>query len=733
MKKRFTLLLCSLFLCTALGWGQTWQLTPTMTATLDGNELLGTTLTISGTGDMPDYASPMAPWFDRSATIQYLTIEEGITRIGNLAFPQCALTSVSIPSSVKSIGEGAFYRCSGLSSISISSSVKSIESMAFRECGLTSVVIPNSVTSIGDSAFQSCSHLQSVSIPSSITRISDNMFEGCSSLTSVVIPSSVTSIGDQAFVNCRGLKDVTVHWATPLAIPRDVFYGVDKAAATLHVPPGTGKLYAAANVWKEFLLDDPTIVADETEPVINNNTGFIEISFKIPTNSSVTGKINIELPAGMSLDEENTHLVEILASNFELVFRLLGNNTWQIEIKIKSSTLRSAPADFTKIMEVAYKVDESVADGNYSIQLKDIDLALKESDGTTSTIRKDAIPVPVEVMRAPKLSASATSLAFAAAKESKTFQITSNLGWTISSDASWLTIPSPSGTNSRAVVVTAATNTSASVRTATVTVSGTGVSPQVITVTQAGASGPILAVPASLEFTAANSQQALEVASNGNWAVSGSASWLTLSPASGAGDGAVSVTVAANTSRTSARTATLTVTGGGITRTVNITQANQIDVMAINLNQTTLPGKVGGTAVLSVTVTPYNATYRTATWSTSNPLVAAVDSGKVTFTGVGTAVISATVGSFTATCQVTVSTATSTEEAEAANIKVYLHNHILYVSSPAAERVEVYTFSGARILNVRKEAGETTFPVPVNHEAVIVHGSSGWTLKAINN
>jgi hypothetical protein len=69
-------------------------------------------------------------------------------------------------------------------------------------------VIPNSISSIGYGAFYNCSSLTSIVIPDIVTSIGNSAFSGCSSLTSIVIPDSVTSIGSYAFVGCSTLKDV---------------------------------------------------------------------------------------------------------------------------------------------------------------------------------------------------------------------------------------------------------------------------------------------------------------------------------------------------------------------------------------------------------------------------------------------------------------------------------------------------------------------------------------------
>ena len=144
--------------------------------------------------------------------IKDLVIPNSVTSIGDYAFYGCSgLTSVTIPNSVTSIGISAFRDCSGLTSVTIGNSVTSIGSFAFNNCsGLTSVTIPNSVKSIGDDAFSQCSGLTSVTIPNSVASIGEGAFSDCSGLTSVTIPNSVTSIGTWAFYGCTGLTSVHI-------------------------------------------------------------------------------------------------------------------------------------------------------------------------------------------------------------------------------------------------------------------------------------------------------------------------------------------------------------------------------------------------------------------------------------------------------------------------------------------------------------------------------------------
>ena len=119
------------------------------------------------------------------------------------------VTDVVIPESITSIGNKAFLGCRGLTSVTIPNSVTNIGYSAFGSCtGLTSIIIPNSVDSLA--GFDDCSSLISITIPNSVTYIGWKAFMNCVGLTSVTIPNSVTSIGSDAFSGCRGLTSVTI-------------------------------------------------------------------------------------------------------------------------------------------------------------------------------------------------------------------------------------------------------------------------------------------------------------------------------------------------------------------------------------------------------------------------------------------------------------------------------------------------------------------------------------------
>ena len=101
-----------------------------------------------------------------------------MTNISPRSFYSCpALGSVSLPNTVRTLGNSAFERCESLRQVSVPTNINRITSRTFALCtSLTNVTIPNSVTNIGEDAFQACFHLSSIVIPEKVTRIESGAF-----------------------------------------------------------------------------------------------------------------------------------------------------------------------------------------------------------------------------------------------------------------------------------------------------------------------------------------------------------------------------------------------------------------------------------------------------------------------------------------------------------------------------------------------------------------------------
>ena len=148
--------------------------------------------------------------FYECKNLSSVTIGNGVTTIGLSAFNSTGLSSVTIPDSVTSIGNSAFEYCKGLTSVTIGNGVETIGKTAFGLCmNLQNVTIGNSVTTIGDEAFYMCA-FTSVTIPDSVTTIENNAFRCCSYLGSVTIPDNVTTIGEKAFESCSNLQSAMI-------------------------------------------------------------------------------------------------------------------------------------------------------------------------------------------------------------------------------------------------------------------------------------------------------------------------------------------------------------------------------------------------------------------------------------------------------------------------------------------------------------------------------------------
>ena len=157
--------------------------------------------------------------FTCCSSLKAINLEDTkLEEIGMVAFasvagsmPAPAIEEITLPSTLKTIGMGAFMGCTSLRTVNFedNSQLTSIGDSAFTACSsLTSITILEGVTSIGSSAFEDCSSLTSVTIPKSVTSIGSSAFEDCSSLTSITIPSNVTSIGNYAFRDCYKLVEV---------------------------------------------------------------------------------------------------------------------------------------------------------------------------------------------------------------------------------------------------------------------------------------------------------------------------------------------------------------------------------------------------------------------------------------------------------------------------------------------------------------------------------------------
>lgn len=211
--------------------------------------------------------------------VKNVVIPEGVKKIGDKAFALCAkLESVEISSTVDSIGSSLFWNCNNLNKLTVNVNNKFFDSRnncnAFIEtatgklvAGCKNTVFEMGIKSIGDGAFWGCEGLSNAVLPKGVKYIERNAFRECTGLNSLQIPSSVDSIARLAFYDCNRLKDVYVGWKVPYVPEADnVFNESQIGNMTLHCVDGSSELYKDAPLWRNF----GDIVPDAVLGIPNN-------------------------------------------------------------------------------------------------------------------------------------------------------------------------------------------------------------------------------------------------------------------------------------------------------------------------------------------------------------------------------------------------------------------------------------------------------------------------------
>ena len=212
-------------------------------------------------------------------SLKNVTLHEGITTINQRAFYNCKLAEITVPSTVTSIGNGAFksnpttsvtwlpkncsigtgedapfYSASSqITSFTFGDSVQIVPSYLCKNMSkLETVVLPSTVTNIGQCAFMYCTSLKSFEFPKGIKTVATSVLEGCTALQSVVIPSTVNSINQDAFYGCSGMQEIHNFAFTPQTIVERTVYNVNKHTCILYVPIDYIEQYRMKAVWCDF-------------------------------------------------------------------------------------------------------------------------------------------------------------------------------------------------------------------------------------------------------------------------------------------------------------------------------------------------------------------------------------------------------------------------------------------------------------------------------------------------
>lgn len=188
-----------------------------------------------------------------------LNIPEGVTSIGTFTFGDCDnLTGVVIPKSLTSIGSDAFYECTGLTAVYISdvaawcrlnfnllddNPLSYAHHLYLNGTEVQNLEIPDEITSISNCAFYECTSLQSVNTGNGVETIGWRSFWLCTNLRSLTLGKNVNHIEDDAFYGCSALTEIYSYPVNPPTVEDNAFSDVPMSSVTLHVPKGSGDNY----------------------------------------------------------------------------------------------------------------------------------------------------------------------------------------------------------------------------------------------------------------------------------------------------------------------------------------------------------------------------------------------------------------------------------------------------------------------------------------------------------
>ena len=255
----------------------------------------------------------------------------------------------------------------------------------------------------------------------------------------------------------------------------------------------------------------------------------------------------------ISLDLNN---IEFTAANGSRAFNIKTNTSWTASSD--QSWCSVSPTSGKNNGSVTVMVEENTSTSPRT---------------ATVTVRSEIDILTVKVIQneaKAAISLDTSTMEFTSSSGEKTFKITANTSWTVSSDQAWCSVSPASGKNDGTIIVKLNENTSVSERTAMITVKS-DVGDQTVKVIQGGSEAVLTLSVNSIGFTSDSGSQSFTITSNTSWTISSDEAWCSVSPTSGSRDGSVTVSVDENT-ETSSRTATITVESATITRTLAVTQ-----------------------------------------------------------------------------------------------------------------------------------------------------------------
>ena len=574
-------------------------------------------ITIASSIDYPQY--PVIAIAERAfqgcINLRTISLPSTIRSIGSWAFSRCnSLYKINIPSNVMTISEGSFSGCTSLENIELPNSITKIEDSAFSSSGLTSIEIPSSVKSIGAFAFDNCENLRRVVIPNSIDKIDTHVFSNCH-LTNVELPNSITEIGLNAFRDNDYLQSIILPSSLKI-IGNNAFCG----NGSLH------SIYCYALEPPEAVEPEPGYVGSFEFYTYERATLYVPAESLEKYRSTLPWSHFYNIKAYDAVEAEDITLFPSdatinIGDSFKLTATVLPENTTDKTIfwKSENKNVASVASDGTV-------TGVSVGVANITATCGDVSATCKV---TVNPVPANRIELNVSDMT---LRVGQTDKLIATVSPDNTTD--KSVTWT--SDSPEIASISSDGT---------VTGISIGIANITATCGDVSVTCKV-TVYPVPANRIELNV-SDMTLLIGQTDKLIATVSPDN-TTDKSVTWTSDRPeiASISSDGTVT--------GVSVGVANITATCGDVSATCKVT-VNPVPANRIELNVSDMTLRVGERDKLMVTVSPDNAADKTITWTSDNPAIATVaPDGTVTGVSVGVTLITATCGEVSASCKVTV-------------------------------------------------------------------------------